>query len=330
MNKFDRDLEILSAKLNKDTDIESRKKLDILKDKLIRMHDENVVKINHSVMEMVCAKHLILKGYELDIERPINGLVCDIYGVKGLGSHIVEIETGFIPPSHALDPTNYRKSRIASKIIRYGNHSEKFALGVPPYYLLQIPEILVKPPRARKKEDLKYLKTFRTHRQVEILTKFEAAPPVFLPEEVLQKVIDGLIRNAVENTPDEGKIEIAVEKKGEGSQLVVKDFGIGIPEEAKSRILEGYFTTQDIMNYSTKHPFDFGAGGKGADLLRMKIFSERYDFKIGLDSTRCRHIPMEKDICPGRISRCKFCKEPNDCYGSGSTVVTVTFPPPPK
>jgi hypothetical protein len=159
MNKFDRDLEILSAKLNQDIDVESKNKLEILKDKLIQMHEENVVKINHSVMEMVCAKHLILKGYEIDIERPIDGLVCDLYGVKGLGSHIVEIETGFIPPSHALDPANYRKSRIASKIIRYGNHSEKFALGVPPYYLLQIPEILVKPPRARKKEDLKYLKT---------------------------------------------------------------------------------------------------------------------------------------------------------------------------
>ncbi|MCW4015717.1 MAG: hypothetical protein NWF06_05050 [Candidatus Bathyarchaeota archaeon] len=159
MNKFDRDIEILSAKLNMDTNKEAQKKLDILKNKLIKMHEENVVKINHSVMELVCAKHLVLKGYDVDIERPVDGLVCDLYGVKGLGSHIVEIETGFIPPSHALDPANYRKSRIASKIIRYGNHSEKFALGVPPYYLLQIPDILVKPPRARTKEDLNYLKT---------------------------------------------------------------------------------------------------------------------------------------------------------------------------
>ena len=174
MNKFDRDLEILSAKLNKDTDKESQKKLNVLKDKLIRMHDENVVKINHSVMEMVCAKHLILKGYEVDIERPVDGLICDLYGVKGLGSHIVEIETGFIPPSHALDPTDYRKSRIASKIIRYGNHSEKFALGVPPYYLLQIPDSLVKPPRARKKEELKYLKT--------VCDKYYKNPPVSLEE----------------------------------------------------------------------------------------------------------------------------------------------------
>jgi hypothetical protein len=174
MNKFNRDMEILLARLNSDTDEEAQKKLVALRDKLIRLHEENVVKINHSVMELVCAKHLILKGYEVDIERPIDGLVCDLYGVKGLGSHIVEVETGFIPPSHALDPANYRKSRIASKIIRYGNHSEKFALGVPPYYLLQIPGILVKPPRDRTPKDLKYLKA--------LCDLYYKNPPVSLAE----------------------------------------------------------------------------------------------------------------------------------------------------
>ena len=159
MNKFDRDIEILATRLNRDSDKETKKKLNVLMYKLFRLNDKNVVKINHSVMELVCAKHLILKGYEVDLERSIDGLICDLYGVKGLGSHIVEVETGFIPPSHALDPANYRKSRIASKIIRYGNHSDKFALGVPPYYMLQIPDILVKPPRDRTAEDLKYLKT---------------------------------------------------------------------------------------------------------------------------------------------------------------------------
>jgi hypothetical protein len=174
MNKFDRDLEILLARLNSDTVQEDQKKLNVLKDKLIRLHEENVVKINHSVMELVCAKHLILKGYEVDLERQVDGLVCDLYGVKGLGSHIVEVETGFIPPSHALDPANYRKSRIASKIIRYGNHSDKFALGVPPYYLLQIPDILIKHPRDRTVEDLKYLKT--------LCDLYYKNPPVSLDE----------------------------------------------------------------------------------------------------------------------------------------------------
>jgi hypothetical protein len=174
MDKFDRDLEILVSRLKMNTDQETQKGLVDLKDKLIQLHRENVVKINHSVMELVCAKHLILKGYHMDIERPVDGLVCDLYGEKGLGSHIVEVETGFIPPSHALDPANYRKSRIASKIIRYGNHSEKFALGVPPYYLLQIPDSLVKPPRDRTAEDLKYLKN--------LCDQYYKNPPVTMEE----------------------------------------------------------------------------------------------------------------------------------------------------
>ncbi|MBE0512384.1 hypothetical protein IBX38_04965 [Candidatus Bathyarchaeota archaeon] len=160
MKKFDRDLDILLTRLNKNTDKETKKKLNSLKDRLIRLNEENVVKINHSVMELVCAKHLILKGYEVDVERPLEGgIICDLYGVKGFGALIVEVETGFVPPDHALDPATYCKARIASKITRYGNHSEKFALGVPPYYILQIPPALTRPPRGRKPEELREIKS---------------------------------------------------------------------------------------------------------------------------------------------------------------------------
>ena len=79
MNKFDRDLEILVRKLNMDINKEAQKKLNVLKGNLIRLHEENVVKINHSGMELVCAKHLILRGYEVYIERPVDGLICDLY-----------------------------------------------------------------------------------------------------------------------------------------------------------------------------------------------------------------------------------------------------------
>jgi len=160
MKKFDRDLGILLTRLNKNTDKDTKKKLNKLRDRLIRLNEENVVKINHSVMELVCAKHLIIKGYEVDVERLLEGgLTCDLYGVKGYGTHIVEVETGFVPPDHALDPTTYCKARIASKITRYGNHSDKFALGVPPYYILQIPPALTSPPRNRKPEELREIKS---------------------------------------------------------------------------------------------------------------------------------------------------------------------------
>ena len=177
---------------------------------------------------------------------------------------------------------------------------------------------------------LEALRPSFSHRQVEIVTRLDSAPPVCIPLEALQKVIDGLIKNAIENTPDEGKVEVLVQRKGEGSELVVRDWGVGITEEDQKRIFEGFFTTRDTMAYSSKRPFDFNAGGKGADLLRMKIFSERYNFKIEMESSRCPCLPTLGDVCPGRISQCSFCKEKSGCHQFGGTTFTVFFPPSPQ
>ena len=180
------------------------------------------------------------------------------------------------------------------------------------------------------KERLEHLKSSFSHRQMEIRSRLKPTPPAYLPREVLQKVIDGLIRNAVENTPDQGRMEITVQKKGIGSEIIVRDYGVGITEEHQNRIFEGFFTTRETIDYSTKRPFDFMAGGRGADLLRMKIFSERYDFRIDMRSSRCGFIPQTSDICPGRISECKFCRSEEDCYQSGGTTFSLYFPPAPE
>jgi PAS domain S-box-containing protein len=177
------------------------------------------------------------------------------------------------------------------------------------------------------RERLEALKPLYTQRQVEITSRLEPTPPVFLPADIVQKVIDGLVKNAIENTPDEGMIEVIVQKKGEGSELIVRDCGVGIVEEAQRRIFEGFFATQETMDYASRKAFDFNAGGKGADLLRMKIFSERYHFTIAMESSRCRFIPQVSDICPGRISECAFCTEKEDCYRSGGTTFLLYFPP---
>jgi PAS domain S-box-containing protein len=174
---------------------------------------------------------------------------------------------------------------------------------------------------------LDHLRPLFSHRELDVTTRTEPVPSILLPPDVFHKVFDGLVKNAVENTPDEGKIEVEVRKKGDGAELVVRDFGIGIPEDAQSRIFEGFFTTRDTMTYSTKKPFDFMAGGKGADLLRMKIFAERYHFKIEMSSSRCPHLPNETDICPGRISECPFCSTIENCHRSARTTFSVYFPP---
>jgi hypothetical protein len=157
--KFERDLTVLVSKLTEDMEKDEGSKLRRLKDELVELQKQNVVKINHSVMELVCAKYLLQKDFKVQLEHPLNQvLTCDLYGVKGYGNLIVEIETGYIPPENALAPLTYTSARLASKIIRYSSFAGEFALGVPPHYILPFPRTLAKPPRNRSPEEVFQIK----------------------------------------------------------------------------------------------------------------------------------------------------------------------------
>lgn len=158
MDAFERDLENVMARLRVELDEESFTSLLRLRDRLLELHGRNLVKINHSVMELVCAKYLIEKGFRVEVEYTLNGVSCDIYAIKGLGTLIVEVETGFVPPEHALDPQRYLRARIASKIIRYSEYANKFCLATPPHYIMPIPRALLKPPRFRTDIEVEVLK----------------------------------------------------------------------------------------------------------------------------------------------------------------------------
>jgi hypothetical protein len=60
----------------------------------------------------------------------------------------------------------------------------------------------------------------------------------------------------------------------------------------------------------------------------MKIFSERYGFRIKLTSSRCPQIPQDADTCPGRISQCPRCQTGHGCHHAVATVFSLYFPPP--
>jgi hypothetical protein len=172
---FERDLLTVMERLNYNTEPATQKKLIVLKDWLVKLQQQNLVKINHSVMELVCAKYLIEKGYEVQIEHQLNDLLtCDLYGVKGLGNLILEIETGFIPPENALAPLTYTSARLASKIIRYSSFAGKFALGVPQHYILPFPRVLAKPPRNRTDTEIDQIKA--------LCDAYYQKPPVTIEE----------------------------------------------------------------------------------------------------------------------------------------------------
>jgi PAS domain S-box-containing protein len=165
------------------------------------------------------------------------------------------------------------------------------------------------------------------HRRCRVETRIAAGPAIWIPADVLDKIVEGLLRNAIENTPDSGRITVSVREGKIGPELEIADTGIGISGENQRLIFDNYFTAYDTMQYSTRKPYDFGAGGKGFDLLRMRIFSERYHFKLKMRSKRCRLISGDADACLGNIDACERVRHPAECLDSGGTVVTAQFYP---
>ncbi|MGD8703772.1 MAG: PAS domain S-box protein, partial [Desulfosarcina sp.] len=141
-----------------------------------------------------------------------------------------------------------------------------------------------------------HLETLRphfAHRQIQLVVKLEPVAPVLIPVEVMHKIVEGLVKNALENTPDQGRVTVAVRSGEKGPIFEVIDTGVGITVDKQQLIFNHYFTTGDAMTYATKKPYDFNAGGKGFDLLRITFFSERYQFDTTMISHRCRYIPAD-------------------------------------
>ncbi len=193
---FRSDLETLAERISEIS--VSKQRLLPLIDKLTELYKIGAVKINHSAIELVIAAHLIEKGYVVDVEVPLDYLRCDVMGTNE-EKVIVEVETGFVPPDHALDPDNFCRARIVSKIARYSRYADKFYLAAPPTYFMEIPPFLLTPPHIRSEIELRRWK--------ELLDRYYKNPPI--PLELLRIAkLNGVLVAHV----DEGRvIELSTE-----------------------------------------------------------------------------------------------------------------------
>jgi hypothetical protein len=199
-DKFTRDINRLLANLKSTTSPEDMQQLGEIRDALVELRKRRLVKINHSVIEILCAHHLIEKGYHVTVEQLLDGgaLVADIYATRhngddhsqnsnyhnnSNGTLVVEVETGFVPPEAALTPGRYRQARIAAKIARYSGHAQAFALATPNYHVLQVPKVLLRPPKDRTPEEIQNLKT--------LCDDYYTSPPIQI-DELAQTEVDAI------------------------------------------------------------------------------------------------------------------------------------------
>ena len=164
LEKFRNDVYEMTENLSKNLKENDIPKLNYVRQQLIEMYKKNLVKINRSILELICASNLISRGYVVDVEKGVSDiLVCDIYAKKGGGYTIIEIETGFTPHEHAMDTVDYYAARIMNKISRYSQYCSKFSLATPVVGILPISKIFLLPPNARKEEEINKVEDLCNH-----------------------------------------------------------------------------------------------------------------------------------------------------------------------
>jgi two-component system phosphate regulon sensor histidine kinase PhoR len=164
-----------------------------------------------------------------------------------------------------------------------------------------------------------------SHRSVSLVTHLEDIQTDIIDPYVLDTILQTLVKNAIERTPDQGEVVISLRDLPPGILVEVTDHGVGIPVGDEEFIFDGFHHVQPTDEYSTRKPYDFNAGGKGLELLRLKVLSESCPFDISFKSLRCKFIPTRADHCPGRISSCVHVRDEHECKQSSGTTFSVLF-----
>jgi len=91
----------------------------------------------------------------------------------------------------------------------------------------------------------------------------------------LKQALDNLITNAIKYT-ETGKVEVAVEEEKKFGTIIIRDTGIGIPEEDLSRIFERFYRVDKARSREV--------GGTGLGLAIVKHIIEAHGSKISVKS----------------------------------------------
>ena len=94
--------------------------------------------------------------------------------------------------------------------------------------------------------------------------------------EAMRQVIDNLIMNAIQYTPQGGQVHVSVNRKGAEAFVSVKDTGVGIPPEHQPRIFERFYRVDKHRSRED--------GGTGLGLSIVKHLVQSMDGRVSVSS----------------------------------------------
>lgn len=114
-------------------------------------------------------------------------------------------------------------------------------------------------------------------KKINIIKKYgDKLPHLNIGAKTARIIFQNLLTNAVKYTPENGTVEIKIEKNVEGISISVKDNGYGIPEESKSHIFSKLFRADNVKE---KEPL-----GTGLGLYLLKSIVDKLEGKVSFES----------------------------------------------
>jgi signal transduction histidine kinase len=123
---------------------------------------------------------------------------------------------------------------------------------------------------------------------LELDPDINSVPPLLADSELMKKVLDNVIVNAIKFTPDGGHINISahrvnVDGRGEACEIRVKDSGIGIAPENHVIIFEKLYQVGKVELHSSGRT-KFKGGGPGLGLAIAAGIIKAHQGKIWVES----------------------------------------------
>ncbi|WP_166238466.1 ATP-binding protein [Paenibacillus turpanensis] len=102
--------------------------------------------------------------------------------------------------------------------------------------------------------------------------------PVFMKadEDRIKQVIDNLLSNAIKYSPDSNVVDVTVDTNSDLTTLIVRDYGLGIPEEAKAQMFTKFYRVDNSDRRQI--------GGTGLGLAIVKEIIDAHGGSISFDS----------------------------------------------
>lgn len=92
-----------------------------------------------------------------------------------------------------------------------------------------------------------------------------AHPEVCGDRELLRRAIENVVRNSIRYAPPASEVEVRLESKKHAAQLLVRDQGPGVPDEALEKIFQPFFRVDDSRDSST------GGAGLGLAIAKRAV-----------------------------------------------------------